>query len=276
MNTHLRSVTRFALVGLVVSAAGFTSDMYERGGGQAMASGPDTARIDVFRQADTDGNGILSRSEFQAWQQAKEERGYRAFPYVDPNFAAKRVGDLVGMTVVNRQGNPIGRVDQVLQRALDDKVYAVVGVGEYLGIGDTQVKMPLDRMILQDNRLIAPTAATAMEITARPFHQSVFRVLDDQVYVGSVGGTSALRGEEGGLSFAALDQDGNGYISLVEASRSDVLRNAWRRWDADRNGGIDAAEYRAFLQAESVLQDGIWWGTGSWDAGTRRAPGGSK
>ena len=270
MSTYSRIATLSALIGMILSGAGFAGGMYERGDGRAMAAGQATARMDAFRKADTDGNGILSRSEFQAWQQAQAGDGHaREFPYADPDLAAARVGDLVGMTVVNRWGSMIGRVEQVLQRALDDKLFAVVGVGEYLGIGDTQVKMPLDRMVLQDNRLIAPTAATAMEITARPFHQSVFRELDAQTYVGSVGGTSALRGEEGAFSFAALDRDGNGYISKREADRSASLKNAWRKVDSDRNGGIDPAEYKAYLEAESHVSGGIWWGTGSWDAGAR-------
>lgn len=268
MSTYLRIATLAALIGMGLSGAGFAEGMYQRGDGRAMAAGQVTAQMDAFRKADTDGNGSLSRDEFRAWQQHQDERGHaQAFPYADPDLAAKRVGDLVGMTVVNRWGNMIGQVDQVLQRALDDKLFAVVGVGEYLGIGDTQVKMPLDRMVLQGNRLIAPTASTAMEITARPFHQSVFRELDAQTYVGNVGGTSALRGEGGGLSFAALDRDGSGAVSKMEAYRSPALKDAWRRVDTDRNGVIDPAEYKAYQQAEAEISGGIWWGTGSWSRG---------
>lgn len=68
----------------------------------------------------------------------------------------KRVGDVIGMAVVNREGTRIGDVDKLVRRNQDGKPYAVISVGGFLGIGDKDIAVALDKLRLEDENVVLP------------------------------------------------------------------------------------------------------------------------
>ncbi|ASY63521.1 hypothetical protein SJ05684_c20800 [Sinorhizobium sojae CCBAU 05684] len=54
------------------------------------------------------------------------------------------VSDLVGRDVVNRRGEELGRVDRVIRS--NDRLYVVLEHGGFLGLGEDEVAVPLDRI----------------------------------------------------------------------------------------------------------------------------------
>lgn len=68
-------------------------------------------------------------------------------------FAESRVSDLVGMDVLSTVGNEVGEVDRLIR--VGSELMAVVGVGGFLGLGEHDVAIPLDRFNHgQDDNLI--------------------------------------------------------------------------------------------------------------------------
>lgn len=64
--------------------------------------------------------------------------------------------DLRGMEVYNRRGNSLGEVQQVLIDR-NDQPHLVVEYGGFLGIGEQQVVLPIDRFAMQgEDRLVIP------------------------------------------------------------------------------------------------------------------------
>merc|ERR1711974_233947 len=59
-------------------------------------------------------------------------------------FSGMVVGDLVGLTVVEADGDTIGDIDYVIKT--DAGYAAVVGVGGFLGLGEHTVAVPLEEI----------------------------------------------------------------------------------------------------------------------------------
>ena len=49
-----------------------------------------------------------------------------------------------------------------------------------------------------------------------------------------------------GSGFAALDADGDNYISMEEADSNDMLKNSWDAVDKNKDGKLEKAEFSAF------------------------------
>lgn len=108
-------------------------------------------------------------------------------------LTAKRVGEIKGMSVENRTGEEIGEVDKVVKEGASGKLYAVVSVGGFLGIGDKQIPMALDGMQLQDDKLIAPTAKDEDRLEDRAAYVAEnYQELDDAQMLGEAGEFSAF------------------------------------------------------------------------------------
>jgi sporulation protein YlmC with PRC-barrel domain len=68
----------------------------------------------------------------------------------------KQVKDLTGMKVVNRQGKQIGDVDEIVRKSQDGKEHAVISVGGFLGVGDKDVAVPLDKLSISGDKVVLP------------------------------------------------------------------------------------------------------------------------
>ena len=68
-------------------------------------------------------------------------------------FAESRVSDLVGMNVLSTNGNDVGEIDRLIRTA-GGELAAVVGVGGFLGLGEHDVAIPLDRFAMANDGLM--------------------------------------------------------------------------------------------------------------------------
>ena len=72
--------------------------------------------------------------------------------------------DYDGKDVVNAKGDKVGEVDKLVVSTGDQKVYAVVGVGGFLGIGEKDVAIPLEQLQPQGDKLALSSGITEDEL----------------------------------------------------------------------------------------------------------------
>lgn len=82
----------------------------------------------------------------------------------DSALMSMQVSDLEGMTVTNQDGEEIGDISHISQHNQSGDLYAIVGVGGFLGIGQTDIAMAIDEMEMQGEELVLTTNRTKDEI----------------------------------------------------------------------------------------------------------------
>ncbi len=106
-----------------------------------------------------------------------------------------------------------------------------------------------DQAILREVRL-------AYQLQSPEQEQRLFNVIrrNDIMPLGTV--HPATRIEQAGKMFRRLDQNGNGLLSPDEMT--DGLRGQLAKWDRNRDGNIDPAEYEAFFLAHhQIVADAV-------------------
>jgi putative membrane protein len=83
-------------------------------------------------------------------------------------FAGMTAEDLIGQTVVNKNGDKVGKVDDIVLDANKKAVLAVISVGGFLGIGAKDVAVPFDELQPGDNKAILMSDATKDQLKAMP------------------------------------------------------------------------------------------------------------
>ena len=68
------------------------------------------------------------------------------------DFDQVMVSDIVGMNVLTEEGEDVGEIDSLV--TANGEIFAVVGVGGFLGLGERDVAIPLDRFMMQDDALV--------------------------------------------------------------------------------------------------------------------------
>ena len=67
------------------------------------------------------------------------------------------------------------------------------------------------------------------------------------VAIGAIAISFSLSAEEVKTStFSTMDKDGDGYISIVEATGNEELLRDWAKFDLDSDGKIELSEFSAF------------------------------
>ncbi|MEP2438235.1 MULTISPECIES: PRC-barrel domain-containing protein [Alphaproteobacteria] len=95
-------------------------------------------------------------------------------------FSGMVVGDLVGLTVVEADGDTIGDIDYVIQT--DTGYAAVVGVGGFLGLGEHTVAVPLEEISMAAENDLKLSTWTKAELEAQPeVDESQIEGLEDDV-----------------------------------------------------------------------------------------------
>jgi hypothetical protein len=61
-------------------------------------------------------------------------------------MSAIQVGDIVNRDVINRRGEELGSIERVVTR--NNRHYVVLSHGGFLGLGEREVALPLDRLSL--------------------------------------------------------------------------------------------------------------------------------
>ncbi|HSP57838.1 MAG TPA: DUF6470 family protein [Halomonas sp.] len=94
-----------------------------------------------------------------------------------------QVSDLEGMTVINQDGEEIGEVSQISQHNQSGDLYAIVGVGGFLGIGRTEIAMTVDEMEMQGEELVLTTHRTQDEIkeSSEDYNEDDYTQVDSDV-----------------------------------------------------------------------------------------------
>jgi len=76
---------------------------------------------------------------------------------------------LRGTEVIGVNGEQIGSVKTVVRSRQDKNIHAVISAGGFLGVGDKEITVPLDRMRYEDGKL--RLSATEDELKARPTYR---------------------------------------------------------------------------------------------------------
>ncbi len=92
----------------------------------------------------------------------------------------ERLSELEGMTVTDIRGQEIGDVSRVVEGIQDQLPYAVVSIGGFLGMGDTEVAVPLRNLRRSGEELELTSGATReqLEQQAGTFHSENYRDID--------------------------------------------------------------------------------------------------
>ncbi|MCR8825967.1 PRC-barrel domain-containing protein [Pseudosulfitobacter koreensis] len=139
--------------------------------------GADQADIDVMQQQARVVLEDYNADEQGNMAEADRER-YQAEVAVLPIFRL-RVEELTGRNVATEMGEDVGEIDAVGMRG--DTLVAIVGVGGFLGMGENNVAIPLEKLIMQGNEVIVP-GVTEERLEMMPeFNEAEVRVLQPGV-----------------------------------------------------------------------------------------------
>lgn len=90
-----------------------------------------------------------------------------------------RVDELVGRTVATEQGEDVGEVDNIGLRG--DTVVAIIGVGGFLGMGESNVAIPVNKLLPRENAIIVP-AVTESQLKEMPeYSDQEVEILDSGI-----------------------------------------------------------------------------------------------
>ncbi len=90
-----------------------------------------------------------------------------------------RSDELVGRSVATEAGEDVGEIDFIGVRG--NTLVAIVGVGGFLGMGENEVAIPVDKMYARGDEIIIP-GVTEERLTSMPeFDESEVRLLDPGV-----------------------------------------------------------------------------------------------
>ena len=66
--------------------------------------------------------------------------------------AAINPDDYTGKEIITAKGDSVGKIDKLVTSNSDHTVYAVVGVGGFLGLGEKDAAIPINKLQLQGNK----------------------------------------------------------------------------------------------------------------------------
>ena len=70
--------------------------------------------------------------------------------------------------MVNAEGDTVAEIVDMVKRQDGDEVFAVLSVGGFLGLGEKEVAMPLDRFDVGADQAIVLSNATEEELKSMP------------------------------------------------------------------------------------------------------------
>jgi putative membrane protein len=83
-------------------------------------------------------------------------------------FGEMTANDLIGQKVVNKKGDKVGKIDDIVLNSSDKAVLAVISVGGFLGIGDKLVAVPFDQLQLDKDKAILMSSTTEEQLKTMP------------------------------------------------------------------------------------------------------------
>jgi hypothetical protein len=126
------------------------------------------ARV-ITEEFNADETGTMAEADLTRYQESVKD-----LPLFNLNS-----DDLVGRSVATESGEDVGEIDFVGVRG--NTIVAIVGVGGFLGMGENEVAIPLDKMYARGNEIIIP-GVTETRLEAMPeFDESEVRLLEPGV-----------------------------------------------------------------------------------------------
>jgi sporulation protein YlmC with PRC-barrel domain len=80
-----------------------------------------------------------------------------------------RASQLIGRDVTNDSGEKVGKIDDLVV-SRDKVLFAIIGVGGFLGIPDRLVVAPYDHLVVTAQKIVMPGATKAALNKLPPFH----------------------------------------------------------------------------------------------------------
>lgn len=216
--------------------------------------GSDTGMTAGTMQGESQGQSEGAASSTDAPGASDTGTEMASQPAIMPELMNKQVSEIEGMDVKNQNGEKLGKVDKVVVSTDANKLYGIVSVGGFLGIGDKHVPIELERFELRDNELVLSTSMTEDELknTQAYNEENYLELKDDQLLsqVQAQPQDQQMGSTQEGMTpdrFASLDENNDGQISREEATRGDPsLSEGWDEYDQNRDESIDRSEFSAF------------------------------
>src|SRR5690606_32897767 len=79
--------------------------------------------------------------------------------------------ELIGMNVVNQDGEDVGDISDVVISKDDQAVLAIISVGGFLGVGEKEVAVPFDQLQQGEDEAILLSSATEEELKQKPAYE---------------------------------------------------------------------------------------------------------
>jgi putative membrane protein len=86
-------------------------------------------------------------------------------------FGEMTANDLIGQKVVNKNGDKVGKIDDIVLNSSDKAVLAIISVGGFLGIGDKLVAVPFDQLQLDKDKAVLMSSATEEQLKTMPEYE---------------------------------------------------------------------------------------------------------
>ncbi|MFD1342623.1 PRC-barrel domain-containing protein [Litorisediminicola beolgyonensis] len=157
-------------------------------------------------------------------------------PELSPDLRMSRVKDLVGLPVVNPEGETLGEIEAI--QTAGESFEAILSHGGLLGLGDSDVVIPITDLTLSEDRASFILAMTEDELAALPeIDDDAIDPLIGEVTLGDLLPTQNM----GRNSHMNIDTTGNGGGGGERASSEDGGESAQGRADAPAAGLSDSA-----------------------------------
>lgn len=206
------------------------------------------------------------------WNTAWRSPGYlsgldKVWGVTQPSLAAgaRRVSDLIGKDVNNREGKKIGELEELVINMATQKVhYAVLEFDPSLAAREQNFAFPLKAFNLTADRdeLILDVDKARLQ-AMKGFTDARYSSLNDRVWVADIeryfvtvvpaaptAAAVAANTRVGDL-FTRLDDDKNGWLSKAEVKDSADVDRYWTRMDKDNDDRISRAEFVANYTIEA-------------------------
>ncbi|MCX7567721.1 PRC-barrel domain-containing protein [Sulfitobacter sp. F26169L] len=136
------------------------------GGGEADVEIEQMQARVVMEDFNADEQGNMADEDRARYQEA-----VRVLPIFD-----RKAEDLIGRSVATETGEDVGEVDFIGMRG--QTLVAIIGVGGFLGMGENEVAVPVEKLILRQDELILPEFTQSQLENMPEYNENEVRVLD--------------------------------------------------------------------------------------------------
>lgn len=146
-------------------------------------NGTGTAIGDDSRTTTGSSTGTEATGEDQQTASITNQNQLGGDADVEPVMNEDELAELSGKTVVNMQGEEIGKVDSIVRDRSDQSLKAVIQSGGFFGIGGEKVAVAADDLQLQDDdkvQLNTPMTKEELQQTASAYEEDNYEPIGSQ------------------------------------------------------------------------------------------------